>query len=110
MANELTDAQRAAEKLIEHWFFKDSRQIFELAGDSGTGKTTLLRHAVCDTLGLVPDESAAFVTPTGKAATVLIKSGIAATTLHKLIYPTLTEQFETEIIGKTVYVENPVFR
>ncbi len=106
----MTCDQQAAQKLIEHWFFQESRQIFALSGFAGTGKTTLLKSVVCESLNLVPGESAAFVTPTGKAATVLIKSGIAATTLHKLIYQTISEEQEIELNGKAVKIERPVFR
>ncbi len=110
MTNELTADQISADKLIEHWFFKESRQLFALAGFAGTGKTTLLKYTVTQTLKLVAGDSAAFVTPTGKAATVLIKGGIPATTLHRLIYQTLTEKVEIELNGKTIQVERPVFR
>ena len=68
MLAELTADQASADKLIADWYFRSTRQVFVLSGLAGTGKTTLLRHTVCDTLKLVPDESAAFVTPTGKAA------------------------------------------
>ncbi|MCD8309313.1 MAG: AAA family ATPase [Clostridia bacterium] len=110
MATELTRDQLAAEKLIEHWFKNSDRQTFVLTGYAGTGKTTLLRHVVCDTLKLEPDRQAAFVTPTGKAATVLIRSGIPACTLHRLIYQTTTEEVETEINGNTYTIEKLVFR
>ena len=110
MAKELTADQTAADKLIAEWFKKSARQVFVLAGLAGSGKTTLLRHTVCNTLGLEPDVSAAFVTPTGKAATVLIRQGIPATTLHRLIYQAMTEKRETVINGKTVTVEKLVFR
>lgn len=110
MTIELTADQIAADKLISDWYFKSARQIYVLSGLAGTGKTTLLKHTVCDTLKLVPDVSAAFVTPTGKAATVLIRQGIPATTLHRLIYQTMTEERETEINGKLVTVEKLVFR
>ncbi len=110
MLAELTADQASADKLIADWYFRSTRQVFVLSGLAGTGKTTLLRHTVCDTLRLVPDESAAFVTPTGKAATVLIRQGIPATTLHRLIYQAMTEERETEINGKLVTVEKLVFR
>lgn len=106
----LSSDQLEAEKLIENWYFKSTKQIFVLAGYAGTGKTTLLRHAVTEALGLVPDESAAFVTPTGKAATVLIRSGIAATTLHKLIYQSITVEETVELNGKKITVERLSFR
>lgn len=110
MSEELTADQIAAENLIKDWYHNSSRQTFVLAGYAGTGKTTLLRHAVINTLGLVPDESAAFVTPTGKAATVLIRSGIRATTLHKLIYQSITEEAEVEVNGRKITVEKLKFK
>ena len=99
MRSEFTADQLKADRLIKDWFFHSERQIFVLAGYAGTGKTTLLRHTVTDTLGLVPDESVAFVTPTGKASTVLIRGGIPATTLHRLIYQSITEEKEIELNG-----------
>ena len=58
MNRELTDDQIKADKLIEDWFLHSTKQIFVLAGFAGTGKSTLLQHTVCNTLKLVPDESA----------------------------------------------------
>lgn len=109
MASELTPDQTAADKLIEEWFTKSVRQTFVLTGYAGTGKTTLLRYTVCQTLGLVPEESVAFVTPTGKAATVLIRSGIAATTLHRLIYQSTIEEVDVTVNGKKFTVERLKF-
>lgn len=108
--NELTADQLTAEKLIVDWFLHSTRQTFVLAGFAGTGKTTLLKHAVTETLRLVPEESAAFVTPTGKAATVLIRSGIPATTLHRLIYQSIVEEQEIELNGKKITVEKLNFK
>ncbi len=110
MGYQLTGDQQTAAQLIKHWFFEESRQMFALNGYAGTGKTTLLRYVICDVLQLEPDKSAAFVTPTGKAATVLIRSGIAATTLHRLIYQTITEEVEIELGDKKLKVERPTFR
>ncbi len=107
---ELTADQIAADKLIKDWFLHSTKQIFVLAGYAGTGKTTLLKHTVCETLGLIPDESTAFVTPTGKAATVLIRSGIPATTLHRLIYQSITQEQEIEVNGKKVKIEKLIFK
>lgn len=110
MSYELTADQLTAEKLIKDWFFHSEKQFFVLAGYAGTGKTTLLKHTVTEVLNLVPDESAAFVTPTGKAATVLIRSGIPACTLHKLIYQSLTEEQEVDVNGKKITVEKLFFK
>ena len=82
----LNAEQKDADNRILEWYKSETRQVFVLTGYAGTGKTTLLKHTVVDTLGLIPDASAAFVTPTGKAATVLIKKGIPACTVHRLIY------------------------
>lgn len=107
---ELTADQIKADKLIEDWFLRSTRQIFVLAGFAGTGKTTLLKHTVCETLKLVPDESAAFITPTGKAATVLIRKGIPASTLHRLIYQSIAEETEIELNGKKIKIEKLSFK
>lgn len=110
MNRELTADQIKADKLIEDWFLHSTKQIFVLAGFAGTGKSTLLQHTVCNTLKLVPDESAAFVTPTGKAATVLIRKGVPASTLHRLIYQSITEEKEIELNGKKVKIEKLSFK
>lgn len=110
MGELLTDDQIAADNLIKEWFYGSERPIFVLAGYAGTGKTTLLKYSVTQTLHLVPDVSAAFVTPTGKAATVLIRSGIPATTLHKLIYQSIAEEQEIELNGKKITVEKLTFK
>ena len=110
MHSELTADQKNADNLIKDWFLNSSKPIFVLAGYAGTGKTTLLKHTVTETLGLVPEESAAFVTPTGKAATVLIRGGIAATTLHRLIYQSIPEEVEIELNGKKVKIEKLSFK
>lgn len=96
--------------LIADWYFRSPEQIFVLTGYAGTGKTTLLRRVVTDALGLVPDVSAAFVTPTGKAANVLIRSGIPATTLHRLIYQSIAVEQEIEVNGKKVTFEKLTFK
>ena len=96
----LTADQREAEELIKAWYLHLGTQIFVLCGYAGTGKTFLLDHAV-RALGLVAGESAAFVAPTGKAACVLIRSGVPATTVHNLIY-TREEDIEADENGEVV--------
>lgn len=97
---ELTKEQSDAFALIEEWFFNLNTQIFVLCGYAGTGKTFLIDYTVRK-LGLIPGESAAFVTPTGKAASVLIRSGTPASTLHSLIY-TREEDIEVNEDGEVV--------
>ncbi len=110
MFDELTPDQLEAENLIEDWFLHSTKQFFVLSGCAGTGKTTLLKHVVTQKLNLVPDDTAAFVTPTGKAATALIRTGIPASTLHKLIYQSIAEEQEIEINGKKVIIEKLNFK
>lgn len=105
-----SDDQFRAYRLIVDWFFRSTKQIFVLTGYAGTGKTTLLKSVIVDALGLEPDVSVAFVTPTGKAATVLIRNGIAATTLHKLIYQSQVFEEEVEVNGKKITVEKLSFK
>lgn len=106
----LNPDQKAADKKIKEWFFGGTRQVFVLCGFAGTGKTSLLKHTVRETLNLDDTYSAAFVTPTGKAATVLIKNGVNACTLHRLIYQSQTVEQEIEVAGKKFKVEKLIFK
>ena len=97
---ELTPDQQDAEALIKEWFFNHGTQIFVLCGYAGTGKTFLIDHAV-RALGLTPGKSAIFVAPTGKAASVLLRSGTPAGTVHSLIY-TREEDIEVDENGEVI--------
>lgn len=99
-ATTLTADQQEAAALIEAWYRHLNTQIFVLCGYAGTGKTFLVDYVV-RALGLVPGESAAFVAPTGKAASVLIRNGVPATTVHSLIY-TREEDVEVDENGEVV--------
>lgn len=68
---------------VSRWLQSPSdKQLFRLFGYAGTGKTTLARH-----LAEGVDGSVLFAAYTGKAASVLRKSGATnAQTLHSLIY------------------------
>ena len=96
----LTADQQEAAALIEAWYHHLNTQIFVLCGYAGTGKTFLVDYVV-RALGLVAGESAAFVAPTGKAASVLIQSGFPATTVHSLIY-TREEDIEVDENGEVI--------
>ena len=96
----LTADQSEAASLIEEWFFHRNTQIFVLCGYAGTGKTFLVDHVV-RRLGLVAGESAVFVAPTGKAASVLIRAGVPAGTVHSLIY-TREEDIEVDENGEVI--------
>ncbi len=99
----LTDDQSEAAALIEEWFFHLNTQVFVLCGYAGTGKTFLVDYIVRK-MGLIPGESAVFVAPTGKAASVLIRGGTPASTIHSLIY-TREEDVEINEDGEIVSEE-----
>lgn len=99
----LTDEQGGAVKAITKWYksvgdtFKYS---FVMGGYAGTGKSTLVPFVV-DSLGL-DEKDLRFVAYTGKAAMVLRKKGLPATTIHSLIYrPRIDDQ------GKVTFHRRP---
>jgi exodeoxyribonuclease-5 len=89
----LTDAQVRAIATIKDWFQNntESQRVFRVFGYAGTGKSTLVSHAITD-LGLdtscgpngIPD--VLFGCFTGKAAYVLRRKGVPCRTIHSLIY------------------------
>ena len=66
---------------VNAWHANRESPYFTLFGYAGTGKTTLAKHLAENVLGNV-----FFAAYTGKAAHVLMKTGIPASTIHKLIY------------------------
>lgn len=90
---ELTKGQKEGKEKTIEWFNSDSsKQIFEISGYAGTGKSTLV-YSIIDELG-INMEDVAFATFTGKAALVLSLKGCPATTIHKLIYIPESELLE----------------
>lgn len=85
---QLTPEQTNAHDKIVEWYNncragRTSTKEFRLGGYAGTGKTTLLRF-VRNSLGR--GYNIAFCAFTGKAADVLSRKGIPASTIHSLIY------------------------
>lgn len=76
-----TAGQVRALDLAGRWLRSGRNQSFVLGGYAGTGKTTLARHLASGHSGRVH-----FASYTGKAAHVLRRTGVDATTIHKLIY------------------------
>ena len=102
MEEVLTADQRNAENLIREWYLNTDDQVFVLSGYAGTGKTFLLKHVVAG-LGLEAGKNAVFVAPTGKAASVLVKNGTPAGTIHSLIYVRDDEDFDVNEDGEIVH-------
>lgn len=88
----LTEEQRKAVELAMDYVRSSSsdpvahrgRPFFVIAGLAGTGKTTLINEVFqeCLRAGLAPQ----VLTPTGKAASVLISKGVNARTIHSFCY------------------------
>ena len=99
---ELTSDQERAKNLIAEWFLNTEDLIFVLSGYAGTGKTFLINHVVKNVLGLEAGEEAAFVSPTGKAATVLAQGGTVAGTVHGLIYIRNEDELDVNEDGEVI--------
>ena len=92
---ELTKGQQNALNLLIKWYSAvDSEQVFRVFGYAGVGKSYSI-NAFIKSMGLELSD-VKFATYTGKAALVLCKKGIAATTIHKLIYTPVEEVIEKE--------------
>lgn len=96
----MTSDQENAKKSIMEWFLNLDTQVFVLSGYAGTGKTFLLKHVICDCLSLEPEKQVAFVAPTGKAASILIRGGTPASTIHSLIYKMDDDAFDVSVEGE----------
>ena len=84
-AVQLTEEQQNAIEAIRYWYesgyVRDAGTPFRLFGAAGTGKTTLAKH-IGAALGIEP----VFGAYTGKAAHVLRRKGVPATTIHSALY------------------------
>ena len=93
---ELTKGQQNALNKLIHWYkAADSGQVFRVFGYAGVGKSYSI-NAFIDAMGIQRGH-VKFATYTGKAALVLCKKGIPATTIHKLIYTPIEEEVEKEM-------------
>ncbi len=102
MERVLTSDQEKAKNLIAEWFLNSDNRMFVLSGYAGTGKTFLIDYIVREVLHLKAGTEAVFVTPTGKAATVLIRNGTVAGTVHSLIYMRNEDDFDVDENGEIV--------
>lgn len=67
-----------------HWYKTGYKQVFEISGGAGTGKTTIV-YMLIQQLGLKPDE-VLFMAYVGKATLALARKGNFAQTIHTSIY------------------------
>lgn len=84
---QLTEPQDQAIAQIVAWIKQRATaqrpRVFALRGLAGTGKTTIIAEMI--NAGLLP-AGAVVVAPTGRAAAVLGRKGLAASTIHAAIY------------------------
>ena len=73
----------AVDKAIK-WKKGQNKQIFEISGPAGSGKTFII-HYLIQKLG-IPIENVLFMAYVGKAALALILQGNKAQTIHSIIY------------------------
>ena len=78
---QFTSDQEKAFKGVKEWLTNNDKPIFYIAGYAGTGKTTIIKTLLQDVKG--PILCAAY---TGKAALVMSRAGVPASTLHSLVY------------------------
>ena len=109
MEKRLTADQERAKNLITEWYLNTDDQFFVLSGYAGTGKTFLIDHVVKDVLKLKVGEEAVFVSPTGKAASILVKRGTPAGTVHSLIYMRDEDDFEVDENGEIIETDRLSF-
>lgn len=81
---ELNVQQVKAITLAEKWWKTQHKQVFEISGPAGSGKTTIV-YELIKNLGLEHDE-VLFMAYVGKAAMVLSMKGNNAKTIHSTIY------------------------
>lgn len=106
---ELNSQQLQAVQKGKKWFSKLHKQVFEIAGYAGTGKSTIVDIIIKECgLDLTEVLFTAFV---GKAAMVLAMKGLPAKTIHSTFYdcrevPKLDENKEViKIDGRIVYTK-----
>ena len=106
----LSKDQAKALKTFKDWWESllnggTGRKFFKLGGLAGTGKTYLLQFLL-STIGLEPEE-VVWGAYTGKAALVMNRKGIPATTIHRMMY--MLDEDEKKK-GKLIFVKRDKLR
>ena len=84
MGFELNNDQIYANYDLESWWKTQNKQVFEIGGGAGTGKTTCIMYFI-QRIGLELDE-VLFVSYMGKAVSQMIRNGLPARTIHSTCY------------------------
>lgn len=105
----ITPNEQQAEAITKgvKWFKERKKQVFEIAGFAGTGKTTLVRW-ILDACGISINEGL-YVAFVGKAAMVLAMKGLPARTIHSTIYECIDVP-KLDKNGDVIYVDGMMLK
>lgn len=84
MGIELNNDQILAGYKFERWWKHQDKQVFEIEGGAGTGKTTMILYLL-EKYNIELDE-VLFVSYMGKAVSQMIRNGLPAKTIHATCY------------------------
>lgn len=105
---DLNEGQQECLKKLITWWKKGSRQLFEISGAAGTGKTTIIKYLI-DAIDSLNTDNVLFVALVGKAAMQMTKSGVMASTIHSAIYHPI-EVDKRDENGKPIIKEGRVVK
>ena len=101
----LTDDQNRIKNQCISWYKNKTERkqepVFPILGIAGSGKSTIISYIVCE-LNL-KEEEVAYCAYTGMASLVLIKKGLNACTIHRLIYIPVEIYDKVEKRKKTIF-------
>lgn len=103
MGIELNDEQIYATYDMETWWYKGTKQLFQITGPAGCGKTTIIRYFI-ERIGLDFSE-VLFLAFMGKAATRMAMTGLPARTIHSTIYD-YVKVIARDEEGKIIFLPN----
>ena len=83
MFMKLNEQQAQAIEALRKWWYNGNKQVFQISGAAGTGKTTLIRYLINE-IKLEHDE-VLFTAFVGKATLAMTRNGLNAKTLHSAI-------------------------
>ena len=109
---ELNKGQETALQNLLHWWKYKTKQVFEISGAAGTGKTTIVKELI-EALCLSADQ-VLFMAYIGKATLALARTGLNAKTIHSSIcniemVPKEDENGEPIVTDKSRYIWVPKF-
>lgn len=98
-----TDQQKEALINTKKWWKTKYKQVWEISGAAGTGKTTIV-YMLIEELGL-PHDDVLFMAYIGKATLALARKGNRAQTIHSAIYD-IVDVPKTDADGNVIRTQN----